>query len=213
MKINKFIFIVSVISLFFVLFFFSVFYTIYNLPFYEYEYEKYDIYSLFGKEKTISVTRNLFNYFKNKEYLDNVFFNEEEISHLYDVKVLINKFYVFYLFNLILFISSLFIVYRLKKKRFVKNIAKILVYTGLFSVLLIISVFIFYKVTGFYFLFEKFHEILFTGNYSFDPGVSNMKAMFPDGFFMDMSFRIGFIFVLESMIVLLTGIILKRKTG
>ena len=139
------------------------------------------------------------------------FFNEQERSHLYDVKILIQKaallFYVSLVISLVIIITQ----YILNGKRVILLLSKIFIYTGIFTILLLSFFFLLYLFAGFDFLFIKFHEILFIGNYSFDPNVSNMKALFPDAFFFDISQAIIILTLFKSILLIAIGLLINRK--
>ncbi|MBD3203460.1 DUF1461 domain-containing protein [Candidatus Woesearchaeota archaeon] len=191
-----------------IIFFSSLFISIYNIDFYKNGYEKYDIYNLFGKDKTIDVTENLIGYFMEENQLDNEFFNEKEKSHLLDVKYLIKNSYKVYLMSIYFFILSLFFL--LSEREFLKNISSILFFSGIGSITLLVLAFVVYNISGFNHLFHEFHVLFFAGNYSFDPRVSNLKAMYPDGFFLDMGMLIVFNFFAGAVLSFVTGIFGER---
>ncbi len=58
---------------------------------------------------------------------------------------------------------------------------------------------------------EKFHEVFFTNDlWIFDPRSDYMIRMLPEGFFADMAFRIGIMFVISLLIVLIVSIIYDK---
>ena len=83
---------------------------------------------------------NLLNYFQNNnKYIQDNSFNQREISHLYDVKNLIQKTYSTLLFFLILSISLLFYLFKTKN---IKIITNSLIYGGTISLGIIILIII-----------------------------------------------------------------------
>jgi uncharacterized membrane protein len=192
------------------LFISSLFFSVYDLGFYQKEYIKYNIYSMFGSEKTINETKNLFDFFMGKSSLDSTYYSSDEISHLRDVKILMDMAFIVLIISLIGVISLSFYDYKSLKK-LIKKLSSTFVISGLISLSLIILLIIIYLTVGFDFLFNYFHVIFFTGNYSFDPRVSNMKFMFPDEFFLDIGIKIVLDFILASLILMGIGLILRKK--
>ena len=210
-SVKKTLMIFSVISVFFIILFSSLFSYVYNLSYYEKKYEQYNVYDRFTKEQARNATNNLFGYFQSKNELDNNFFNEQEKSHLYDVKLLIQNVNLIYILSLFLFWGILITIYLVDRKNIVNFFSELLFYSGVASLSLIIIFALLYFTTGFDFLFVKFHEIFFTGNYSFNPAVSNMKALFPDEFFQDIGVAIVVRTLLKSILLIIAGYYLKKR--
>lgn len=202
---------ISVIFAFFILLFSSLFSQLYNLNYYDKKYEQYNVYDRFSKEEALDATKNIFDFFNSKAELDNEFFNENEISHLQDVKVLINKAKQLYYISITLFWIILLTVYLSNKKHFTKFFFNFLFYSGLFSITLILLLGLLYFITGFDFMFIKFHELFFTSNYSFNPAINNMKALFPDEFFRDLGISIILSTLIKSLLLTATGYILNKR--
>ena len=205
------ILLILVIPIVFVIIFLSTFFSfLYNINYYEKEYKKYNIYERFSAEKARNETLSLFGYFKSRNKLDGSFFNKNEISHLSDVKMLIDKVSRVYYICLFLFWGIL--VYFYLSKTFISYFGKLLLYSGIFSLSVILLLGFLYLISGFDFLFVRFHEVFFTGNYAFDPDVSNMKALFSDGFFLDICLAVIFQTLLKAILLIVTGrFIIKRS--
>lgn len=199
------------ISIMSILFFSSLFSYLYNLNYYDKKYQQYNVYDRFSREQALSATENLFGFFKSNNELDTDFFNEQEISHLSDVKLLIQKANILYYSSIIIFWIILLIYYLKHKKHFVKYFSKVLFYSGICTISLLLITVLIYIATGFNFLFLKFHEVFFVGNYSFDPNISNMKALFPDEFFFDISLAILTTTIMKALFLIVLGLIINRK--
>jgi uncharacterized membrane protein len=159
------------IILFCVLVFSSLFSTM-DSYYFDYAFEKYGVYGRFNKEMANQANENIIGFLNHKAELDKGFLNGNEISHLEDVKNILDSVKIIYYISLIL----LFIFLLLYGHDILKVSAAVF---AVLAVLLLISL-----TVGFDFLFLKFHHLFFTGNYAFDPDVSNMKALYPDGLFM-----------------------------
>ncbi|MBU0756567.1 MAG: DUF1461 domain-containing protein [Nanoarchaeota archaeon] len=189
----------------------SIFYNVYDMKYYEKEYEKYNIYSRLGKEKTLDATQNLFDFFQGHQDIDHIFFNEDEVSHLYDVKLILDKLLGIFIGSFWLISLVIVSLYYSEKHKIVGNLAKVFLYAGIISIGFLVFVSTVYLVAGFDDMFIGFHRLLFEGNYMFDPNVSNMKAMFPDAFFQDMAHRIIMTFLYQAVMLFLLGLFIRKK--
>lgn len=189
----------------------SLFNQIYDINYFEKKYQQYNVYDNFSKEKAYNATVNIFKFFKNNESLDANFFNDDEIKHLEDVRIILHNINIIYYGAIILFWLILLFIYFYYRKKFMLFFVKSLFYSGIFAISLIILVSIFYFIFGFDFLFLKFHELFFIGNYAFDPAVSNMKALFPNEFFFDMGKTIIFKILIKSILLSIFSYILLKK--
>ena len=184
---------------------------IYNTNYYNKKYQQYGVYDRFTKEEALNATENLFGYFKSKNLLDMDFFNEQEASHLSDVKNLIQRAQQLYYVSVSLFWTVLVVMYLLNRKHFIKFFADMMFYSGAFAIALIVIFSLLYITTGFDFIFVKFHELFFTGNYAFNPATSNMKSLFSDAFFRDLSMRIFLITLLKAGLLTGAGYVFRAK--
>ena len=208
---KKILMFVTILSVFFIILFSSLFSYIYNLNYYEKKYLQYNVYDRFSEEEARNATNNLFGFFRSQNELDNNFFNEREASHLLDVKIIIQNVNLIYLLSLFLFWGILITVYLVNRKEILKFFSELLFYSGIFSLSLILIFTLLYFITGFDFLFTKFHELFFIGNYSFNPAISNMKALFPDAFFQSMGIAIILRTVLKSILLIVAGYYIKKR--
>lgn len=195
----------------------SFFNTLYDQTFYADEFNK------LGNQIKVTEpdikTQAIISYFSNQEtgpmYQSEVVFTDkqmtiEEISHLEDVKILIQKaktvyFSTFSLFFLLIFGfgSSLFMKYKGKailKEKFTLFFVKLQVYillltTAVLALFGIISAFLFDK------FFILFHNVLFPqGNWTF-PADSLLISLYPKMFFSD--FMLNMLTVVAKFMALL----------
>ena len=116
-------------------------------------------------------------------------FNDNEISHMEDVRDLLKNIFILFSVSIILFIALLLLIMLLDRKQGLKKIGLIFLWSSsfilfIFLVLLILS-------TNFYSLFDNFHVIFFPqGNYMFPEG-SLLITMFPFGFFFQFFIRLA----------------------
>lgn len=182
----------------------------YDLKKYDSRFQKFGVYNVLEKEVALDKAQNIISFFKSKSNLDNTFFSENEISHLYDVKNILQKSKTTYYFSLFLIWSSLIILAFLDKKNYFINLSNTTFSLGLIILVMITLFLVLYYLFGFKFVFEKFHHVFFTGNYAFDPHISNLKKLFPDIFFYDVSRTILFSLITQSIFFLVMGYVIKK---
>jgi len=133
---------------------------------------------------------------KNLDFLKSM-----ELSHLQDVKSILMKVNLIFWSSLISF--SLSILYLRKSAKKILRLVPILIIVFLL-ILLVLSIF------SFNLIFEKFHNIFFTDNYTF-PSDSMLKTLFPDSFFRDISILYFIMSLLGCLIGILVSYMLKVK--
>jgi hypothetical protein len=190
------------LALFFVLMYSSMISTIAVDYFFDYSFEKYGVYDSFGREDALGRSRMIVNFILHGDGMDETFLKEDEISHLEDVKHLVAKFRAIYLLS-ILALLILLMVYGIN----ILNSSKIVL-------IMILLLSLIYLASDFDFVFQKFHEYFFTGNYAFDPSVSNMKALYPDSLFMFFSLVVFFKLAIKATAIYFCKVLLtSRKIG
>ena len=141
------------------------------------------------------------------------FYNEDEASHMADVRVLFVK---------CLFLRSIFILTALAITGYLIVVAKpggalyylstsfIKVCGAILAVVLLIGAL---AATDFTKYFTIFHEIFFSqGNWMFDPRESRMINMLPEGFFSDCALKIVLTFIASVLVVMAICLILTVFT-
>lgn len=184
------------------LFFSSIMLTAYDRKNYLAGYERYGITGRFsGLEET---TDSMLFHFRGNGGLDRAFFRQDEISHLNDVRHLLQALEALQAFTLLCAVLALVCLNP-------HDISKMLILTCSISLGILLSCLALYLFNGFDLLFNWFHRLLFAGNYSFDPSVSNMKAILPDGFFQDMAIRVLVLYFFSAAALGATGLAIKYK--
>jgi len=211
LTILKILLALGTVSVFFIILFSSLFSHIYSLGYYESKYRKYNVYDKFPIEKARNATLNLFGFFRSANNLDSSFFNRQEQSHLQDVKSLIEKAQGIYVVSLFAFWGMIAYIYFFSRRAILWFLSRLLLYSGLFTIVLFLLAGLFYLAFGFDFAFEGFHKLFFSGNFAFDPDVSNMKSLFPDEFFSDIAGSIIIVTLLKAALLCGTGYYLLRK--
>jgi len=195
----------------FLLFFSSLFFYMDNMANHDKLFEKHGVYERFSREQALNAMQNILGFFKSKNELDKAFFNQREISHLNDVKILITRTKPFYYSLIVLLILTLLVNYL--KKDFVHFFSTMLIHSALINISLISILALLYLTAGFDFLFLKFHELFFVENYSFDPRISNLKALFPDSYFLDIAHKIILLTLFKSLVMIVVGCAIRKKSS
>ena len=169
---------ISIVALLIIFFMGSFQSLMYDKNFYNELYDKTGTQNRVENTQIQENTDLLMSYFKDKKEIKPGFFSEKEISHLNDVKKRINLGMILYYLSLGIIIASTIFIYKYEKDSFNIFLKKILFYSGLLSLVIILIFFLF----SFSWVFELFHKVFFTDNYLFDPS-SGLIKMFNENFF------------------------------
>ena len=177
------------------------------------EFQKYNIYNKFPDKDIDSINSELISYLKDKE--DNYnkeLFNQKEITHLKDVKVLVQRGYIYYYSVLVLSALLFLALFLLNKKHFSKNLTFILFFSGLFTLVftIILLIIIIFNFNSF---FTTFHNIFFPqGGYLFTSS-DNIIKLYPEGFFYDIAKNIfiSIFFYANILIGIAIFLFLRKK--
>lgn len=206
-----------------IIFFTSIEFAVFdNTGFYEKEYLKYSVLNDVDMDMNnlMSVTEHMLDYLRGyEESLDvraiidgkeQEFFNEKEKSHMADVKKLFEAGYYIRDGAFAVF-AALALIFWLKKMRFEVFIPKcFIMLTGvlaaLFAALGAILYFNFNKI------FTLFHKIFFNNDlWILDPATDRLINIVPEGFFADMTLRIGIVFIFAAAVIFILSCIIVRK--
>ena len=139
--------------------------------------------------------------------LNTDFFNSREKMHLLDVKELIKQ--ALFIFNIIGIIILLLISYLIVKKRF-NELGNVAFSSGVTTLTLLI-LFIGAIAYDFDKLFLGFHFLSFNNDlWMLNPDTDNLIAMFPEGFFYDISMKMVVITGIFSSVLMIFGLITKN---
>lgn len=204
MKENVFL-LTAIIPIFIILFNLNL--HIYNNNFYLNEFERYDVYTSLGKEAVLENYNILMGYFKDKNNLDQSFFNEREKTHMVDVKNLLML--AKYLLYISAFIIAILILYIALKKDIHSLIKGI--FFGSLATIIIILVLLAASLFDFSSIFLQFHFAFFSNNlWQLNPATDNLIIMFQEGFFYD-SFRAILInSLITAVLILVSSIVLRH---
>ena len=172
---------------------------IYNINYYQDEYEKLNIYDNIPKKQALENTISLFDYFKDDKPLTS-FFNNKEKQHLADVKNIINKTIILFYISLVLLIVLLFL------NR--KNPFNSILLSGIFLVIIPILL----SFLNFNSTFINFHLVFFNNNlWILNPETDKLIILFPQEFFLDFTKKIFTNSFFMGLILISFGYFLKSK--
>ncbi|MBU1201849.1 MAG: DUF1461 domain-containing protein [Nanoarchaeota archaeon] len=179
---------------------------IFNNNYYYQQFEKNDVYEKINETNAKTVLDNLLLFFQDKQELK--YFEENEKSHLKDVKVLLNKFFFTLDLSLILVLCFFAALIFVEREQFLDNFFKILFLGGLVSFSLIILIFL--ASLNFSMTFQGFHEVFFPqGNYTFSE-VSLLITLFPAAFFKDFLLKMLLVALSISMGFMVPQLLLNK---
>ncbi|MGE0598516.1 MAG: TIGR01906 family membrane protein [Dehalococcoidia bacterium] len=128
-------------------------------------------------------------------------FNEDEISHMRDVKNLVRVIYRLNEASLAVIIAYVGGVVLWTRERSPRQLAKYSVFGVAVGLVLVVAIGAF-AATGFDAAWTRFHEIAFPGgNWRFNSSRDRLIQMFPEPFWEDMTFIVGGLTVLEVLAV------------
>lgn len=187
---------------------------IYNEDFYKKEFYKLGGYDTF-KDKSYPdrALDEILNYFKNEKYdipkIEN--FDENENSHMHDVKLLI-KGLIFLEIVLIYAWILLFLAFISYKIDITHQLGKILFYSSTVIIFLLI-IFIITVKFAFDNAFIIFHKLFFPqGNWLFSPD-STMIKLFPQEFFSDVFIKLLVNTTITTILIFIIGALILKIRG
>ncbi|MDO8487386.1 MAG: DUF1461 domain-containing protein [Candidatus Curtissbacteria bacterium] len=171
---------------------------IFNKNHYRSLYIKVGVYQNFQNQKIIdSATDNLFGYFRGQNKLDQNFFSMQAVSHLKDVKDLLQVSNGLFYFSFIAVIClGIFLVAKKRSKIVFKSLFISSIVTIIFVVMLGLG-----AATAFDSFFLKFHQLLFTNTLWLFPPDDNLIRLFPQQFFVEFANRLALNILITSIII------------
>jgi integral membrane protein (TIGR01906 family) len=182
----------------------------FNEPYYHSQFQKTGVYLNIGEDKANAALNDVFLFLKNKQESISGF-NEDEISHMKDVRNLLSKLNAIFcaFLGLSIFFLLLWALYYNKKEKY-RCLFSSFFYSGIFCIILITTAGLL-LVIDFNFAFTLFHKIFFPmGNYTFDPSVSLLKQLFPNKFFYNFTILCTIISLIISIILILLFFVYNR---
>ena len=189
----------------------NIIYVTFDEGFYHKLLEKHNSYSRFDNRETVDTTiSGLIAFFTGKDSVPPAIFDDNERSHLVDVKVLLDKVRLFLGVVTLLFafyLTSTFLSPVEKRARLLA-LGRTLMLGGGLTLLLIAALVI--AAVNFSPFFRLFHEMFFPqGNWSF-PMESTLIRLFPWEFFFDLTVAVIARTALVGLLCLIGGYLLRR---
>jgi len=183
-----------------------------DLQFYEVGFEKYDVSgdTGFSDDKLIDISKGLIRYFNSGETDDTMdIFSEDEITHLRDVRGLIQLSYIIQWLTLgyiVVFVAAGFAYGRKRFWRFFTT----LVAAGGMAGIIGLAVTGIAALIDFNWLFITFHHVFFTNDLWISSGY--LPRIYTEGFFYDAAKFIVIATVLESVLIgVVAGLFMLRR--
>ncbi len=181
--------------------------TISDHKFYKKEFQKYEIYADFPDQDIDKISLNMISYLKDKEQINESFYNRRELMHLSDVKSLVKK--STSISYAILVIYSILVIFLLYKKEHL-FLGKALIYGSAITLLLLLILLALIS-TNFDNAFINFHLALFSNDYwLLNPDTDNLIKLFPQEFFIDASKKIIMNSIISATIFAALGLFLIK---
>ena len=171
---------------------------------YKEEFSKYDVYNNLEDYDAKKINDEVLNYLKsgkNKDLIQNDFFNEREKQHLLDVRNLVQGVLSIYYFSIISFLLSIMLLFLLMNFNFELILKKLLIISTFGSLLAFLGAGLAYLPSSlnFDFAFDAFHKTFFSpGTYLFNPEFEGIVVLYPENLFLDLLFRIIFSIIFSS---------------
>ncbi len=174
-----------------------------DIRLYEYGFNKYDVSATTGldNEELRSVADQMITYFNSdEEFLDVDLFNQRELTHLKDVKGLIQLAYRLQLASLAYIVVYILINFALRRGAFWRDLARRLIW-GSGATIALLAVLGLWAVLDFDSLFLLFHLVSFSNElWQLSPG-DMLLLLFPEGFFNDAALFVAAAAIAEAIII------------
>ena len=171
---------------------------------YKEEFSKYDVYNNLEDYDAKKINDEVLNYLKsgkNKDLIQNDFFNEREKQHLLDVRNLVQGVLSIYYFSIISFLLSIMLLFLLMNFNFELILKKLLIISTFGSLLAFLGAGLAYLPSSlnFDFAFDAFHKTFFSpGTYLFNPEFEGIVVLYPENLFLDLLAKIIFNTIFSS---------------
>lgn len=140
-------------------------------------------------------------------------FNDREVTHLKDVKGLIQLVYRVQEGSLVYGVAYIVFGYWLKKKDFTKPLARFTLGGSALTIFLLVTLGL-ASLLDFGGIFLQFHLLSFTNElWMLDPSRDYLIRMFPEGFFQDATLFIALASLVEAALLAALAVALLRRVG
>lgn len=166
------------------------------------KFSEFNITGAIDEQRLEAQVNNLFLYLNNQAELNNYFYTEREILHLFDIKDIISR--VKTINGVLIITIFLILTLVLLTSRFL-GLAKTTFFASLIS-LMFYLVTIGLTVFNFDKIFLIFHQLLFTNDYwLLDPNIHSLIVIFPPNLFFDLTLQIIYLAVALNLILLISS--------
>lgn len=206
--------VLMVISIPIILYIFNFNSIAFDRDLYKEEFSKHNVYNNLENYDVEKINDEVLNYLKNgknKDIIENDFFNEREKQHLLDVRNLVQGVLSLYYFSITLFLLSIIILFLLMNFNFRGISRKLLIILTFGSLLAFLGAGLAYLPSSlnFDFAFNAFHKTFFSpGTYLFNPEFESIVVLYPENLFLDLLVRMIFSIIFSSVILLFFSLIL-----
>jgi integral membrane protein (TIGR01906 family) len=139
-------------------------------------------------------------------------FNEKEIDHMVDVKILIQKTLLFEKLGILLLTICLIILIYIKKLKKIEEIIRNIIIKSFLLWGLFLSIIIVSMIVNFNYTFILFHKLLFRNDlWILNPRTDFLLMMFPQRFFLEIAIGILILFFIINIFILSLIKIIKSK--
>jgi len=172
---------------------------LYDVKFYNQQYEGNGAYDKLGEETVLNATENLYSFLEGDGELSD-FYTEREKAHMTDVRDLVDNTnalkWMFIGFGMLM----TFFIYFGEPDNAFRQLSKVFIGVGIVAILgFVISLFLSMSFSS---TFVSFHEMFFDNDlWMLDPGVDNMLTLFPESFFAAFFSRMMLKFLVGGIVI------------
>lgn len=209
----------SIILLSVIIVFLPLVINVHNFNTYDRLYEKNSVYDYMSRNDAESITQQVFDFFRHEGRLRKIplesdipYFTNNEISHLEDVRTLLDRIFILFYLSLFGFFLFIFLIFTEDLWQYFKRVSYILISSsGIVLLLLLVLYILGSNFTG---LFTDFHLVFFPqGNWTF-PQQALIINIFPFGFFYDFFMKLVISSLIISIVFIFTGsvfLVVRKK--
>lgn len=205
------------------IFFMPLGFYLFNFTFYNELYTRNGVYQDLNRQDVKQMTLKVFDFFKYRGDLEGqvrfadptrslvAFFDDNEISHMEDVRELLRNIFILFFSSLIMFAIMFFLVLFLDRGHSLRKVKLVFIWSS--SIVLAVFILLLILSMNFSSLFDRFHVIFFPqGNYMFQQG-SLLITMFPFGFFYQFFIMLALSSSVLAGLLLLLGVVFSIITN
>ncbi len=182
---------------------------VFDKSFYRDEFLKLNVYMNLKDYDADYINTAVLDYLEGYPILKhNGFFNQREVKHLQDVKMITQAILFIFYMSIILLVILLILLFILNDDidDSIKKLGIALISSGLFNIILFSIIFLLVQ-SDFASLFDNMHLMLFEqGSYTFNPSFEKIVLLYPKELFFDITSKIVLTSLFFSFFIMLNGI-------